>query len=156
VPKISAGLVIYRKNNNRTEVLLVHPGGPFWVRKDKGAWSIPKGRNGHEEDLLATARREVKEETGLDFNDDSSFVSLGSVTQKSGKIVHAWAVKAADFLQNGPNQVPIQSNTVKMGLLEFPEVDRAEFFTLEEAKDKINPAQIGFLDRLTELIVAYL
>jgi len=131
-------------------IFLVHPGGPFWVRKDAGAWSIPKGEFEDEEPLVA-AKREFLEETGLRV--DGEFIPLAPVTQKNGKVVHAWAVEA----DIDPEEV--SSNTFeiewppKSGLKkEFPEVDRAGWFSLEEGAEKINPAQAGFIRELQEKI----
>lgn len=138
---------MYRDKNNIIEVLLVHPGGPFFARKDLGVWSIPKGEYGEGEDPLAVAKREFREETG--FEASGECVPLGSCIQKGGKIVHAWAV------QGDLDADAIKSNTFKMEwppksgrICEFPEVDRAEWFPLDLARGKINPAQIGFLEKL--------
>jgi predicted NUDIX family NTP pyrophosphohydrolase len=147
MPKTSAGLLMYRIRDGRLEVLLVHPGGPFWQDKDAGAWTIPKGGIRAGEEPLAAAQREFEEETGLQPN--GPFLDLAPIQQKSGKIVHAWAL-AGDC---DPGQ--IKSNSVTMEwpprsgqTQEFPEVDRAEFFTVAEAKRKINPAQAALIDEL--------
>jgi len=126
------------------EVFLVHPGGPFWTHKDEGAWSIPKGEFTPDEDPLTAARREFTEETGCTA--DGDFVPLTPLKQKSGKIVHAWAVRG----ECDPAQ--IKSNTFTFKGQEFPEVDRAGWFSLAEAKRKILPGQIGFLDELETLL----
>lgn len=146
----SAGLLLWRTREGRVEVLLVHPGGPFWARKDLGAWSIPKGEISPGEDALATARREVAEELGT--CPEGEVASLGSVTQKSGKTVHAWALRA-DF-----DPSSLRSNTFEMewprgsGRRQtFPEVDRAEWFPLDSARRKINEAQAAFLGRIEAL-----
>jgi predicted NUDIX family NTP pyrophosphohydrolase len=125
----------------------VHPGGPLWQKRDAGAWTIPKGLAEGEEDLLAAARREFAEETG--HAPDGDFIELSPVTQKSGKVVHAWAIEGD--LDPGA----IRSNTFLLEWpprsgkrAEFPEVDRAEFFDLKAARQKINPAQVAFLDEL--------
>jgi predicted NUDIX family NTP pyrophosphohydrolase len=146
--KRSAGILIYRRKAERLEVLLVHPGGPFWSKKDQGAWSIPKGEPAEGEDLLLAARRELREETGLEPSAD--LIDLGTVKQKSGKTVYAWAVEAG-----GSETVSQPSNVFE---LEWPphsgkrqtfrEVDRAEFFSADEAEIKINPSQRVFLERL--------
>jgi len=143
----SAGVLLWRVRDGRVEVLLVHPGGPFWARKDLGAWSIPKGEVAPGEDARATAIRELREETGATV--EGELVPLGSVTQKAGKTVHAWALEA-DF-----DPAALVCNTFEMewpkgsGVKKtFPEVDRAEWFPLEAARRKINPAQAAFLDRL--------
>jgi predicted NUDIX family NTP pyrophosphohydrolase len=151
VGRISAGLLLYRSTPNGVEVLLVHPGGPFWARKDLGAWSIPKGEVEEGEELLAVAHRELAEETG--FTAPGPSLPLGEVRQKSGKLVHAWAVRAdAD-----PRE--LRSNTFEMEwpprsgrMRAFPEVDRAEWFDIAEARRRINPAQAAFLDRLAALV----
>ena len=145
--KTSAGLLMYRERNGQTEVLLVHLGGPFWKNKDRGAWFVPKGEINPGEDLLDAAKREFQEETGLVPRGD--FVSLGSVKHKSGKTVHAWAfVGKCD-------PASIKSNTFEMEWppksgkkATFPEIDRANFFTLEAARNKMHPAEFEFLSRL--------
>lgn len=157
MPKASAGLLLYRKQNGEVEVLLVHPGGPFWAKKDLGAWSIPKGEVEEGEDYLTRARKEFEEEVGAtprgfdELTTSGNFLGLGSIAQKGGKVVHAWAFQG----DCDPNK--IKSNTFKMEWPprsgkeeEFPEVDKAEFFSLEEARQKINPAQIEFLERLKQ------
>lgn len=151
MPQISSGLLMYRRGAKGLEVLLVHPGGPIWKNKDIGAWSIPKGQANEGEDLLATAQREFNEELG--FPAAGLFVELGWVKQKAGKIVHAWAF-AGDC-----DPAACRSNTMQMQWpprsgkwIEIPEVDRAEFFNLETARQKLNPAQVEFLDRLMALI----
>jgi len=148
MPKHSAGLILYRRGSN-LQVLLAHPGGPFYARKDLGVWSIPKGEADPDEDLLTAARREFQEELGS--SPDGVFVPLGSVTLKSGKIVHAWAIEG-DW---DPSR--IKSNSFQMEWpphsgkqAEFPEVDRAQFFDIEEARRRINPAQAGLLTRLQQ------
>jgi len=142
---------MFRKMHGGLEVLLVHPGGPFFRNKDSGAWTIPKGELMEDEDLLTRARLEFREELGVDPA-DSAFIELGTVKQKGGKTVHAWA-----FEGNLPADFVVASNTFSMEwpprsdrTAEFPEIDRAEFFAIEEAKQKINSAQIEFLDRLIE------
>ena len=150
--KFSAGILLFRRRSGQLEVLLVHPGGPFWSKKDEGAWSIPKGEIAPGEDGFSAAKREFKEELGLPPPDGKSF-PLGSVTQKSGKVVYAWA------LEGGVDLTAVKSNTFKMKWppgsdteREFPEVDKAEFFGLEEAEKNINPAQIEFLRKLSEIL----
>jgi predicted NUDIX family NTP pyrophosphohydrolase len=132
------------------EVLLVHPGGPFWARRDTGVWSIPKGEYSDDEDPLDAARREFAEELGSRAPDGDP-ADLGEIRQKSGKVVHGWAL-AGDLDADA-----IQSNTFTLEwpprsgrMREFPEVDRAEWFELDRAREKINPAQAAFLDRLAE------
>ncbi len=155
MPKVSAGIVLYRRRDGKLEVLLVHPGGPFWVKKDLSVWSVPKGEpDDGEKDLLLTAKREFEEELGF-APPAGEFLPLGTVVQKSGKIVHAWAAEGDCDTQ------AIKSNIVKIELpphsgkfREFPEVDRAEFFEIEEAKKKINPAQAELLGRLEAEMVS--
>ncbi|HEX8895159.1 MAG TPA: NUDIX domain-containing protein [Terriglobales bacterium] len=145
MPKVSAGLLMYRINRgDRLEVLLVHPGGPFWAKKDHGAWTIPKGEIVPGEDLLATASREFEEELG--FAPQGKLLSLGMVSQKGGKRVHAWA------FEGDCNPAALKSNSFTIEwppssgrMQEFPEVDRAQFFGMDEAKKKINPAQVELL-----------
>jgi len=141
LPKSSAGLLLYRLP---LEVFLVHPGGPFWANRDEGSWSIPKGEFEAAEDPLAAARREFTEETG--FTASGDFKRLTPLKQKSGKIVHAWAVE----FDCDPTLV--RSNTFVFKGREFPEVDRAGWFTIEEAKQKILPGQAGFLDQLNRIV----
>jgi predicted NUDIX family NTP pyrophosphohydrolase len=152
VARKSAGIVLYRSGAAGIEVLLVHPGGPFWAKKDAGVWSIPKGEYEDDEDPLACALREFEEETGTRLGSDD-VVELGSVRQKSGKQVTAWAV-AGDL---DPDTV--RSNTFSMEWpprsgrqAEFPEVDRADWFGLDVAREKLVPAQAEFVDRLLERI----
>ena len=142
---------MYRLTSDGTpEVLLVHPGGPFFADKDAGSWTIPKGMPDGGEDLLACARREFREETGFDPG-AGPFVPLGEVKQKGGKTVHAWAF-AGDC-----DPADVKSNAFKCQWpprsgkwASFPEVDRAGFFTIDEARLKLNPAQVAFLERLRD------
>ncbi len=149
--RTSAGLLMYRSGSAGLEVLLVHPGGPFFVRKDEGAWTIPKGEPVAGEDLLTRARVEFAEELG--FQPEGELLSLGTIRQKGGKTVHAWA-----FEGDLPNDVVVCSNTFQLEwpphsgeYRNFPEIDRAEFFSLEVAQRKINPAQVSLLERLRAL-----
>jgi len=146
--KTSAGLVLFRRTVNHLEVLLVHPGGPIWAKRDSGAWSIPKGEVSEGEDLFVAARREFEEELGTP-PPGSATMPLGSITQKGGKIVHAWGVEG-EF-----DTTTLKSNTFTMvwppnsgQQHEFPEVDKATFFPLDTAKQMINAAQIPLLERL--------
>ena len=146
--RISAGLVMYRWKNGQLEVFLAHPGGPFFKSKDEGHWTIPKGEVDEGESLLATARREFQEEVGIEPRGE--FVALGSITQKGGKIVHAWA-----FEGNCEEPHLFQCNTFRMEwpphsgkFVDVPEVDRAEFFPLDQARKKIKETQRPLLDRL--------
>ena len=146
--KTSAGLLMYKFNKNKElEIFIGHPGGPFWKNKDKGAWSIPKGEVEEGEDLLQTAKREFKEETGIDFKEH--FIELGEIQQKSGKIVHAWAFEGdwSGFLM-GTSFVDMQYPPKSKKFIRFPELDKADFFSIEKAKIKINPAQAEFINRL--------
>jgi predicted NUDIX family NTP pyrophosphohydrolase len=140
--KVSAGLLMFRRAADRVEVLLVHPGGPFWRNKDAGAWTIPKGEAAEGEDLLERAKIEFEEELGIASN-AGSLIELGFIKQKAGKIVHAWA-----FEGDLPRNFVVRSNTFQVAGRSFPEVDRAEFFSLDDARDKMNSAQTSFLDRL--------
>jgi predicted NUDIX family NTP pyrophosphohydrolase len=149
MPRRSAGLLLFRRVGREIEVLLGHPGGPFWKNKDDGAWSIPKGEYGDDEDPLAAAKREFAEETGLTPSGD--FVPLGEVRQPGGKVVSAWAVEG-DF-----DTASLRSNTFSMPwppgsgkLQEFPEIDRAEWFALDIARRKILKGQAGLLERLVK------
>jgi predicted NUDIX family NTP pyrophosphohydrolase len=151
MPRTCAGLLMFRRKGDAVEVLLVHPGGPFWAKKDLGAWTIPKGELEEGEDSLTTARREFQEETGIEPS--GPFHPLGSIKQKAGKIVHAWA-----FEGDGAAET-IQSNTIRMEFpprsgqwSEFPEVDRAQWFRVDEARTRINPAQVALLGLLEQLI----
>jgi predicted NUDIX family NTP pyrophosphohydrolase len=147
MPKISAGLLLYRVRNGVLEFLLVHPGGPFWKNKDAGAWTIPKGEIGDGEESLAAATREFEEELG--FKPNGPFAELTPIKQKGGKVVQAWA------FEGDCDPSKIKSNTFTMEWpprsgkqAEFPEVDRAEFFNLEDAKAKVNPGQIPLLEEV--------
>ena len=137
---------MYRRRNGRLEFFLAHPGGPFSLRKDEGYWTIPKGEPSAGEELLEVAKREFREETGLESH--GPYLELGSIQQKGGKWVHAWAFE-------GDCNVEICSNTYQMEwppksgkMCEFPEIDRAEFFTLEDARKKIKERQFPLLERL--------
>lgn len=140
---------MYRQQDGRLEVLLVHPGGPFWRNKDDGAWSIPKGEVGPGEDLLDAARREFQEELGLAA--DGPFLPLTPVKQKGAKIVHAWAFAGnCDPSQIKSNTFAVEWPPRSRKLQQFPEVDQAAFFDLATARQKINAAQIPLLDELEE------
>lgn len=149
--RLSAGILPFRFVGETLQVLLVHPGGPFWAGKDAGAWSIPKGEHDEDDDPLQAALRELAEETGLELEPGShrSLIDLGTVTQRSGKVVSAWAaeldVDAAHIRSNTFElEWPPRSGTTR----EFPEVDRAEWLDLTAARAKVNPAQAGLIDRL--------
>jgi predicted NUDIX family NTP pyrophosphohydrolase len=147
--KTSAGLLLHRVRDGEREVLLVHPGGPFWARKDAGVWSIPKGEYDAEEDPLTAARREFSEELGAPPPAGEEPADLGEIRQRAGKRVRAFA-QAGDFSTEG-----VRSNTIEIEWpprsgrrIEIPEVDRAEWFSLERAREKLIPAQVELLDRL--------
>jgi predicted NUDIX family NTP pyrophosphohydrolase len=149
--KTSAGLLLYRWREGRLEVFLVHPGGPFWARKDQGAWSIPKGEFTAGEDPLLAARREVEEETGL--VPDGASVALSPLRQAGGKIVHAFALEGdCDPTAIRSNSFTIEWPPRSGERREFPEVDRAAWFALAEAKRKILKSQLGLLEQLVELL----
>jgi predicted NUDIX family NTP pyrophosphohydrolase len=151
MPKQSAGLLLFRERSGHLEVLLVHPGGPFWKNKDDGAWSIPKGEFSGDEDPLAAARREFEEETG--FRAEGEAIALRPLKQAGGKVVHAWT------LRGDLDAEAIRSNTFllewppKSGRRqEFPEVDRATWFPLDVARRKILQGQVGFLEQLQAVV----
>jgi predicted NUDIX family NTP pyrophosphohydrolase len=145
--KIAAGLLVYRKREGQLEVLLVHPGGPFWKNKDEGAWSIPKGEPNPNEDLLATAQRELTEETGLVA--PGPFTPLVPIRQSSGKLVHAWATPLdLDWTQFTSNTFQLQWPPRSGKYQEFPEVDRIAYFPIDEARNKILAGQVGLLDEV--------
>ena len=151
LPKKSAAVLLYRDGAEQLEVLLVHPGGPFWAKKDNGAWSLPKGEFTDDEDPEAAARREFQEETGMAFL--GRLVPLEPLRQRSAKVVYAWAGKG-DF---DPSKLQTNSFTMEWPprsgkTQQFPEVDRADWFSLEKAREKILPGQAGFLDQLQKLI----
>jgi predicted NUDIX family NTP pyrophosphohydrolase len=141
---------MYRRRGGALEVFLVHPGGPWWVNKDAGAWSIPKGEPTADEELLDTARREFQEETGVAVG-EVKLLPLGEVKQKAGKVVHAWAFEGdCDADSITCNTFKVQFPPGSGQWRSFPEVDRAAFYDLTSAREKINPAQAAFLDRLVE------
>jgi predicted NUDIX family NTP pyrophosphohydrolase len=152
MPSTSAGLLLYRRCHNELEVLLVHPGGPFFQNKDKGAWSIPKGEIAADEDPLDCAKREYQEEIGW-APPEGPYLPLTPIKQKGGKVVQAWAIEGEC------DTTCVASNTFQMEwpprsgrLAEFPEIDRAEFFTVDVAKTKVNPAQAPLVDELVEIL----
>ena len=145
--KQSAGILLYRLKNKELEVLLVHPGGPFFAKKDVGAWSIPKGEFSNKEDPLEAAEREFREETGVTVSGE--FVTLSPIMQKGGKIVLAWAVEGnLDPQQIKSNTFEIEWPPRSGRKQSFPEIDRGEWFTVPVAKEKINRAQAAFIDQL--------
>ncbi len=148
--KTSAGLVMYRIRSHQLEVLLVHPGGPFWANKDAGAWFVPKGEVRPGEDEFVAARREFQEETGLEPG--AGFVELGMVKHRSGKIVRAWA------FEGDCDPADLRSNTFTMewpprsgNMREFPEIDRAQFFLIGQAREKIYPMEFELIGRLAKV-----
>ncbi|MBD0284623.1 MAG: NUDIX domain-containing protein [Bacteroidota bacterium] len=145
----SAGILMYRQSNNYVEVFLVHPGGPFWKGKEIGAWSVPKGEFVEGEDPLSAAKREFEEETGTAIEGD--FMELKTIQQKGGKLVYAWAVEGDIDADNIKSNTFKQEWPYKSGKWQtFPEVDKAAWFSVEEAKKKINPAQAALIDDLIE------
>ena len=150
--KQSAGIVLYRERSGVLEVLLVHPGGPFWARKDLGVWSIPKGEYDEHEEPLACALREFEEELGVAPPTDTPS-DLGSTRQAGGKVVRAWAVEGdLDPTRMRSNTFTLEWPPRSGAMREFPEVDRAEWFALAEARRRINRAQVVFLERLREML----
>ncbi len=152
--KISAGLLMFRRKEGELEVLLVHPGGPYFQNKDEASWTIPKGEAAEGEDLLERAKIEFKEELGIEAS--GSWMEMGSVKQKGGKTVQAWAFAGdlEDDFKPASNTFELEWPPRSGKVQRFPEVDRAGFFPVEEAKRKINPAQIVFIDRLIEQLAA--
>ena len=149
--KQSAGLLMYRRRNRRLEVFLVHPGGPFWAKKDLGAWSVCKGEYGEGEPPLEAAIREFHEETG--FTAQGDFLELGAVQQSGGKVVTAWAFEGdcdpGDLISNRCQlEWPPRSGR----LIEIPEVDRGGWFSISEARERILKSQAPFLDRLSRVL----
>ena len=146
--KRSAGLLIHRRAGERREVLLVHPGGPAWANRDAGAWSIPKGEIDEGETLLAATRREFTEEVGL-APPEGDLVELGAIRQASGKIVTAWAIEGTvDVTHIVSNRFEMEWPPRSGTISEYPEIDRAEWFDVDAAREKLNPAQVALLDRL--------
>ena len=152
--RTSAGLVMYRFKDGQLQIFLAHPGGPFFTHKDDGHWTIPKGEIEGEEDYLRTALREFQEEVGIALDPQGQFLDLGSIRQKGGKTVYAWGIE-----RDWDDRRPFRSSTFKMQwppgsgkLQEFPEVDRAKFFPIEEARKKIKETQLPLLDRLEVLL----
>jgi predicted NUDIX family NTP pyrophosphohydrolase len=149
--KRSAGLLVYRSAGPLLQCLLAHPGGPFWARRDHGAWTLPKGEPEGDEDPLAAARREFEEETGM--APAGPFLPLGEIRQKGGKAVQAWAVRGEfDPAALRCNTVEIEWPPRSGRKLRIPEIDRVEWFSLEDARRRILAAQAPFLDRLAELL----
>lgn len=149
--RVSAGLLMYRIDDGKLQVLLAHPGGPFFQNKDEGAWSIPKGEIEPDEDYLTAAQREFAEETGL--MPAGRFIELTPVKQKGGKVVHAWAFEGdCDPTAVVSNTFMIEWPPKSRKQVKFPEIDRAEFFDLDAARRKINAAQASLIDELEEML----
>ena len=152
MPKTSAGILLYKKKGNVLQVFLIHPGGPFFTNKDAGYWSVPKGEIDEGEDALAAAKREFEEETGCTA--EGKFIPLSPVKQKNGKTVLAWAMEGdcvAETIKSNHFTLewPPRSGRVQ----EFPEVDRAGWFIIEEAKQKMNAAQAALVDELVSKLI---
>lgn len=145
--KISAGLLMYKINDDKLKVFLVHPSGLFWKNKDKNAWTIPKGEVENNEDFFETAKREFFEETGIKVK-ANNFIELGNIKQKSGKIVHAWAFEGDWLGLLKQNMIEVEFPFKSGKKIKVPEIDKAGFFSVEEAKEKINPRQFEFIERL--------
>jgi predicted NUDIX family NTP pyrophosphohydrolase len=149
--RASAGLVDFRIRDGRLQILLVHPGGPYFKNKDEGAWSIPKGEPGPGEDLLEAAKREFREEIGL--VPAGPFVPLTPIKQKGGKTVHAWACEGdCDLSVMSSNMFSMEWPPRSGERVEFPEIDRAEFFEMAAAKQKINVLQVALIDELQQIL----
>jgi predicted NUDIX family NTP pyrophosphohydrolase len=151
MPKRSAGLLMYRRGSLSLEVFLVHPGGPFFAKKDLGAWTIPKGEYLEGEQPLEAAKREFQEETG--FPVPETFLDLGSIKQAGGKIVAAWAFEGdCDPSKMISNLCEVEWPPRSGRLIEIPEADRGEWFSIDEAKERIKSTQIPLLDRLARAL----
>ena len=149
--KQSAGILLYKKIFNDLQIFLVHPGGPFFKNKDEGNWSIPKGEFLDDEEPLSAAKREFKEETGQTI--DGDFISVGSIKQKGGKTVYAWAVEGdIDHETIVSNVFDLEWPPRSGKMITIPEVDRAGWFDIVVAKQKINPAQVPFIEQLVEIL----
>jgi len=154
MPKRSAGLLMYRRRNRQLEVFLVHPGGPFWAKKDLGAWSISKGEYVEGELPLEAARREFEEETG--FAAQGDFLELGAVQQAGGKVVMAWAFEGdCDPSKLISNRCEIEWPPRSGRKIEIPEVDRGSWFSIAEARERILKSQAPFLDRLQQNLTGH-
>ena len=150
-PNVSAGLLLYRRSQKGLELFLAHPGGPFWKDKETGAWTIPKGVLDPEEDPLDAARREFTEETGI--QPQGPFTSLGTVRQRAGKTIHAWAWEGdADAATTTSNEMRTEWPRGSGRWITFPEVDRCAWFDPATARLRINPAQAELIDRLETLL----
>lgn len=151
MPKASAGLLMYRIKNGTLQVLLAHPGGPLFKKKDEGAWTIPKGEIEPGEDLFEAAKREFEEETGI--TPTGPFAALTPVKQKGGKVVHAWAFQCdCDPSAIVSNRFTMEWPPRSGRQMDFPEIDRADFFDMVAASRKINPAQLSFVQELQKRV----
>ena len=151
--KTSAGILLYRRRSGELEVLLAHPGGPYWVKRDLGAWTIPKGEIGTGEDPLAAARREFAEETGVIPGEPA--LALAPIRQRAGQVVHAWAIEGdCDAGAITSNRFTVEWPPRSGKTAEFPEIDRAGWFTLDEARRRILEAQVPLLDELQQRLGA--
>ena len=150
--KRSAGILLYRRRGGQVEVLLVHPGGPFWSRKDDGAWFVPKGELEADEEPLSAARREFREELGSEPPNGEPLL-LGTVKNKGGKLIYAWALEGDfDLSAFASNTFTLEWPPRSGQMREFPEIDRAAFFALSDAEPKLHPAEQPFLERLRVLL----
>jgi predicted NUDIX family NTP pyrophosphohydrolase len=150
MPNRSAGILLYRRTPTGLEVFLVHPGGPLWAKKDVAAWSIPKGQFADDEEPLAAARREFAEETGIAV--DGEFLKLEPVKQPSGKVVLVWALEGDCATDITSNCFTMEWPPKSGRQAEFPEVDRAEWFPVDIAREKLTKGQVSLLDQLTALV----
>jgi predicted NUDIX family NTP pyrophosphohydrolase len=151
MPKRSTGLMMYRRTKGEVEVFLIHPGGPYWAKRGKGTWAIPKGEMDGKEDALIAARREFKEETG--FAAEGKFLKLGSITQKSGKTVEAWGFEGdCDPAELVSNRCEVEWPPRSGRMMEIPEVDEGRWFGVSEAREYIRKDQDELLDRLLETL----
>lgn len=152
MPRVSAGLLMYRIKEGNLQVLLAHPGGPYFKNKDDGAWSIPKGEVEPDEGLLEAAKREFEEEIGV--RPTGPFIQLAPVNQRGGKVVHAWAFEGyCDWSPNASNTFTMEWPPRSGRLVEFPEIDRVEFFDLTAARRKIHPGQVALIDQVERILI---
>lgn len=151
--KKSAGILVYRNIKGEYQVLLVHPGGPFWSKKDLNSWSVPKGEFSDDEEPFAAAKREFNEETG--FNPDGNFIKLDPVKQPGGKMVYVWCVEYnIDSSAVKSNSFSLEWPPDSGNIKEYPEIDKAEWFSFETAKQKINSGQVPLIDALSEVLLS--